>query len=234
MTKIWSYIRVSTPKQDPERQRRNIKEAYPEAIIVQETYTGTKMDRPQWTKLLNCIRPNDSIVFDSVSRMSRNAAEGFAIYEELFNKGINLVFLKEPHINTSTYRKALNDGIPMTGTNVDVILEGVNRYLMLLAQEQIRLAFEQSEKEVLDLRQRTVEGIETARLAGKQIGGIKGRSLTTQKSIIAKEIIRRHSKDFGGTLKDDEVMTLTGVSHNSYYKYKKEVRQETEIIVYEP
>ncbi len=227
MTKIWSYIRVSTPKQDPERQRRNIKEAYPEAIIVQETYTGTKMDRPQWTKLLNCIRPNDSIVFDSVSRMSRNAAEGFAIYEELFNKGINLVFLKEPHINTSTYRKALNDGIPMTGTNVDVILEGVNRYLMLLAQEQIRLAFEQSEKEVLDLRQRTVEGIETARLTGKQIGAVRGRHFTTKKSRIAKEIILKHCQEFGGTLTDKDTMTLAGVSRNTYFKYKKELKNNS-------
>lgn len=43
----------------------------------------------------------------------------------------------------------------MTGTNVDYILEGVNEYLMALAKEQIRLAFEQSEKEAEDLHQRT-------------------------------------------------------------------------------
>ena len=30
-------------------------------------------------------------------------------YEELYNKGINLIFLKEPHINTDTYRKILQD-----------------------------------------------------------------------------------------------------------------------------
>ena len=43
----------------------------------------------------------------------------------------------------------------MTGTNVDYILEGVNEYLMALAKEQIKLAFEQSEKETEDLHQRT-------------------------------------------------------------------------------
>ncbi len=37
--------------------------------------------------------------------MSRNADEGFCLYEELYHKGIELVFLKEPHINTSTYKK---------------------------------------------------------------------------------------------------------------------------------
>lgn len=193
MKKVWSYIRVSTPKQDPERQRRNIKEAYPDAIIVQEAYTGTRLDRPQWTNLLKKLKPGDWIVFDSVSRMSRNAEDGFAIYEELFNKNIELVFLKEPHINTATYRKALTAGVPMTGTNVDVILQAVNTYLMLLAQEQIRLAFEQSEKEVLDLRQRTREGLLTARLNGKRIGTPKGSKLITKKSIAAKEIILKHS-----------------------------------------
>ena len=35
--------------------------------------------------------------------------EGFKLYEELYNKGINLIFLKEPHINTDTYRKILQD-----------------------------------------------------------------------------------------------------------------------------
>ena len=87
--------------------------------------------------------------------MSRDAEEGFTMYEDLFSKGINLVFLKEPHINTETYKSALQGGIPTTGTDIDCILEGINKYLLLLAKEQIRLAFEQSEKEVQDLRQRT-------------------------------------------------------------------------------
>lgn len=57
----------------------------------------------------------------------------------------------------------------MTGTNVDFILKGINEYLMTLAKEQIKLAFEQSEKEVADLHQRTREGLVTAKLNGKQV-----------------------------------------------------------------
>ena len=72
--------------------------------------------------------------------MSRNADEGFCLHEELYNKGIELVLLKEPHINTSTYKKVLESNISMTGANVDFILEGVNKYLMSLAKEQIGLA----------------------------------------------------------------------------------------------
>lgn len=132
--------------------------------------------------------------------------------------------LKEHHIDTATYKKALESNVPMTGTSVDYILEGVNKYLMVLAKEQIRLAFDQAEKEVADLHQRTREGIQTARLNGKQIGQRQGAKLTTKKSIAAKEVILKHSKDFGGTLTDTDVMRLTGLARNTYYKYKRELK----------
>ena len=148
------------------------------------------------------------VIFDSVSRMSRNAEDGFALYEELYNKGIELVFLKEPHINTSTYKKALQSNIALTGTSVDHILTGINNYLMVLAKEQIRLTFEQSQKEIDDLHQRTKEGIETARLNGKQIGQKPEAKLTTKKSIEAKKLIQKHSKDFDGSLSDIDCMKL--------------------------
>ena len=224
MSKIYSYCRISTKDQSIERQIRNAKELYPDAIVVEEVYTGTKLDgRTKWNNLYKNLKAGDTVVFDSVSRMSRNSEEGFALYKELFNKGIDLEFIKEPHINTSTYKKALTGGIELTGTMVDSILEGINKYLLALAEEQIKLAFIQSEKEVLDLRQRTKEGMETARLNGKQIGQVKGTKLTTKKSIEAKEVIMKHSKDFNGTLGDADVMKLCGISRNSYYKYKKEL-----------
>ena len=96
---------------------------------------------------------------------------------------------------------------------------------MALAKEQIRLAFDQAEKEVEDLHQRTREGIQTARLNGKQIGQRQGAKLVTKKSIVAKEVILKHSKDFGGTLADTDVMKLTGLARNTYYKYKAELRK---------
>ncbi len=220
----YGYCRISRPKQSIERQIRNIKAQYQDSVIVQEVFTRTRMDRRQWQLLMKRVKAGDTIIFDSVSRMSGNAEEGFAAYEELFNRGVNLVFLKEPHINTDTYKKALENNVQLTGSNVDYILEGVNRYLMELAKEQIRLAFEQSEKEVEDLHQRTREGIETARLNGKQIGRKKDAKITTKKSLAAKEIIRKHSRDFSGTLSDVEVMQLTGLSRNTYYKYKRELK----------
>ena len=143
-----------------------------------------------------------------------DAEEVFALYEDLYHKGIRLVFLKEHHIDTETYKKALSGSIAMTGTNVDFILKGINEYLMALAKEQIKLAFEQSEKEVADLHQRTREGRK------------KGIGFETKKSKAAKEKIRIHCKAFGGTLDDMECMKLTGLARNTYYKYKRQIRAD--------
>ncbi len=222
---IFGYCRISTPRQSMERQVRNIKAAYPDVVILQEIFTGTTTERKEWRKLVKAVKAGDTIIFDSVSRMARNAEEGFAAYEELYNLGVSLVFLKEPHINTETYKSALQSNVPLTGTNVDYILEGINRYLMALAEEQIRLSFAQAEKEVSDLHQRTREGIETARLSGKQIGQRAGTKLTTKKSVAAKQVILKHSKDFGGSLSDGEAIKLAGVSRNSFYKYKTELKE---------
>lgn len=226
---IYGYCRISTPKQSIERQVRNILAVYPSAKIVKETYTGTKFQgRKALEKILKRVKANDTIVFDSVSRMSRTADEGFKLYQELFEKNINLVFLKEHYIDTDTYRETLNNQLSMTGTEVDVILEGINKYLLLLAKKQIEIAFEQAEKEVQDLQQRTKEGIETARRAGKQIGQKKGAVFTVKKAVYAKRKILEHNKTFGGSLTDKETQELAGISRNSLYLYKRELKEEYE------
>ena len=222
----YGYARISRATQSIERQIRNIKAAFPDAVIVQEIFTRTTLNRKEWNKLYNKVQEGDTIIFDSVSRMSGNAEEGIAAYEELYNRGVSLVFLKEPHINTETYKKALNNLVSMTNTSVDFILEGVNKYLMALAKEQIRIAFEQSEKEVSDLHQRTKEGIQTARLNGKQIGQKQGAKLHVKKSEPAKEIIKKHNKDFGGQLNNEETWKLAGISKMTFYKYKRELIEE--------
>lgn len=167
MEMTYGYCRISTGKQNIDRQERNILNYDKSAVIVREVYTGTTQHRPKWQSLLCKIREGDTIIFDGVSRMSRNAEEGVATYLALFDKGVNLVFLKEPHINTETYRHALQNGVESVGNEIaDIYISATNKVLKLLARRQIELAFEQSEKEVTDLRQRTREGIETARRKG--------------------------------------------------------------------
>lgn len=78
--------------------------------------------RKELERLLDKVQPGDAIIFDSVSRMSRDAEEGFRLYEELFHRDVSLVFLKEPHINTETYKRAMMNQVALTGDKVDLIL----------------------------------------------------------------------------------------------------------------
>ena len=227
MSKIYGYCRISTKKQSIERQERNILKEYADAIIIKEAYTGTKVyGRKEFEKLLKTVQTGDTIVFDSVSRMSRNSDDGIKLYMELYDKGVHLVFLKERYIDTEIYQNNLKDKIELTGTDEDEIFKGINNYFRKLAEKQIRIAFEQAEKEVTDLQERTKEGLETAKLNGKQLGNEVGTKLITRKSIKAKEEIRAKSKDFYGTYTDRDLIKVLGIARNTYYKYKKELAAE--------
>ena len=95
--------------------------------------------------------------------------------------------------------------------------------MLIVQPQQLRIAFERSQGEITFHGQRTREGIETARLNGKQIGQRPGAKLTTKKSVMAKEAIKKHSRDFNGTLTDVDVIKLIGCARGSYYKWKKEL-----------
>ena len=230
---IIGYCRVSTQHQKITRQVSNITAVYPGAVLIKEFYTGTTQERPLWEKLMKSIQPEDTIVFDSVSRMSRNAAEGFKDYKKLFELGVNLEFLNEPLINTSVLKSSqsnlLNISIETGNEVIDNFFRGnvdlINKLLLGLAEEQIKIAFVQSEKEVVDLHKRISDGMRESKRRGTKIGLSKGTKLTTKKETICKDIIRKHAKDFGGSLSDIEVMKLCGCSENSYYKYKKIIKE---------
>ena len=233
MKKEIGVARISRPTQNIQRQIRNIKNQYPNANIIKIVYTGSKVTGyKDFINVVDKLEEGDTLIFDSASRMSRDSKEGCDLYEKLFNRNVKIVFLKEPHINTDVYKEALDNQIKLklkTGNKatdelMNSIIDALNKYTIALAKEQIKVVFDQAEKELQDLHQRTSEGIETARLDGKQIGQIKGRKLNVKKAQNAKAVILKHSKDFHGTLTDDECRKLAGVSRNSFYKYKGELK----------
>ena len=135
------------PRQDISRQIRLIKAAYPLSIVLKEVHTRTEFQgRKEWEKLMRVIQPGDKIIFESVSRMSGDAEEGCKIYEELFRKGVELIFLKEDDINTENYRRALESQIQLhmsTGNTpadnlLNTIIDALNLYALELAKERIR------------------------------------------------------------------------------------------------
>ena len=156
--------------------------------------------------------------------MSRNAEEGSNLYQEWFSKGVNLVFLKEPYINTDVFRAAcqrridvsVNTGSIPIDKFVNDNLNLINELLMNLAAEQIRIAFAQAQAEVDHLHVRTAEGMKKAGATGTIKDGNPGKiskartgkKYETKKAREVKKIILKHNKGFGGTLSNEETWKL--------------------------
>ena len=229
MSKIYAYARVSTKTQRLDRQINNITAYSKVDKIFTEKYTATKSEgRIEFQKLDKLVKEGDTIIFDSVSRMSRNASEGVEQYMQFYSRGINLVFLKESYINTDVYKSATEQTIKATGNEIaDIYIEATNKVIKLLAEKQIIKAFEQSEKEVKDLQTRVSEGMRATQKNNellpeaerKQIGQVKGTKLITKKSVEMKSKIIKMSKAFEGNMNDKEVIETLKIARNSN-KYK--------------
>lgn len=252
---VYGYARTSTPKQKILRQTESIKEYANKndltiTEIFAEAYTGTSVDRPEFQKLLKKVKTGDIIIFDSVSRMSRDENEGFDLYTDLFNKGTQLVFLKEPTINTKVYKQALDKhanerietlaketGNKATTRFIHAVISAINDFTLDLVKEQIRLAFAQAQAEVDNIHKLTKDGIAKAREQGKPVGGQAqiGMKKKSSKAEAVKPLILKYSKDFHGHNNDFETIgiikqiTNKTLARNSYYRYKRELAEETRI-----
>lgn len=230
------YARVSTHTQKLDRQIRNLKEAYPDIVIIAEVFTGKTDNRPKWNKLLRQCRAGvvDRLVFDEVSRFSRNAEEAIKEYKELYELGIELEFLKEPHINSSIYRQSSERKIDIdtakmdaeTANLINTVVGGLNDYLMAVAEKQIYLAFEHAQKEREFLSQRTSEGLKQAKLMGSKVGRQPGQKVETRKAKRAKRYIRSNYKLFGGCLTATECMRILQLSKSTFYRYLAQIKED--------
>lgn len=93
----YGYGRVSTKGQEQngnslEDQRAKLAEAGCDKIIL-EAYTGTKMDRPKFTKLLDKLKAGDTLVVCKLDRFARTAREGLEVVENLMERGVKVHIL---------------------------------------------------------------------------------------------------------------------------------------------
>ena len=240
---IYSYIRVSTQKQSVQRQIDNINAYLKGETSIQfiDKYTGTTLNRPYFEKMIKAVNEDlekgeeVTIIFDSVSRMSRDAEEGTAQYFEWYDKGVNLIFLNERHVDTAVYRNAVNTAISAhtNGTGavnkcLDAIIDAINELQRDLAKEQIRLAFEQSEKEVQDLRKRTKQGMKAKGAAEKISKARAGQSFVTAEELNIKISALKELKVFGGTDNQSKFAKVHGISRMTVYRYIQDIEQELE------
>lgn len=153
---IYGYARVSTIKQATkgnslEDQRKQLKAAGAESIIS-DAYTGTKMDRPNFTKLVETIQPGDTLIVTKLDRFARTLVEGAQIAQDLTNRGVKINILNMGVIDGSTPTGAL--------------------------QMHILLAFAQYERDMIV--ERTQTGKAVAREKGIKVDGRPQKHTTYQ------------------------------------------------------
>lgn len=97
MSKRKGYGRVSSKGQEKngnslEDQERQLKEAGCDEIVL-EAYTGTKMERPKFSTLLDSLQPGDTLVVCKLDRFARTAREGLEVVENLMERGVKVHIL---------------------------------------------------------------------------------------------------------------------------------------------
>lgn len=153
MNYIYGYARVSTQKQDLIRQLDMLNE-YNCTEILKERMSGTKSDRPELNRLKDKIRPGDTLVIESFSRLGRSTKDLMELVEYFENKGVKLISIKE-NFDTNTPQGKL----------------------MLTVFQ----AFSQFERDLI--AQRTREGLESARARGRKGGRPKVKEKNLEQAL---------------------------------------------------
>ncbi len=198
-TKKFGYIRVSSKDQNEARQIRTMQEqGIEERDIFMDKQSGKNFERPQYQALKEYIREGDTIVFDSITRMGRNMDETLKEYNWFIEHGVNLEFIKEPMINTSSRAE-------------DVVLRAVQQAVLVILS-----AFAQKERE--DIKVRQEEGIQAALQNGVKFG--------RPKAAVTDEFIQAYTQWKAGEITATKAMEQAGMKRTTFYKLVKEHENE--------
>lgn len=110
---IYGYARVSTKGQardgnSLEDQEQKLREAGAVELFV-DSYTGTKMERPEFQRLLSTVKEGDTIVATKLDRISRSASQGIKLVDELMAKGVSIHILNIGLMNNTPTGKLIRN-----------------------------------------------------------------------------------------------------------------------------
>ena len=166
--KIIGYTRISTEKQDLDKQRHLLHEyAHQKKVVIDqileiEVSSGKSQKERRIDELKRVLNDGDLLLVSELSRLGRNMMETLNIINSLTEKGIQIVFIRQPELSTTSSHQKL-----------------------LLA---LYSYFAESEREYISIR--TKQGLAAAKAQGKMLGRPKGsknkkpRALDTYKEQI--------------------------------------------------
>lgn len=106
-----------------EAQEKKLREAGCHEIVL-EAYTGTKMERPKFTKLVEKLESGDTLIVCKLDRFARTASDGVNLIKELLARGVSVHVLNMGLVeNTPTGRLILNIMMAFAEYERDMIVE---------------------------------------------------------------------------------------------------------------
>lgn len=190
---IYGYARCSTSEkeQDIDRQKRELKElGATDDTIYFEYESGTKVDRPEFNKLLNIVKPGDTIITTEVSRLTRSTKQLCDIIQLISDKKLKLVIKGSVTIDCSN-----GEIDPMTKSFL-----------------QMAGVFAELERNLISARVKS--GLDNARAKGKTLGRPK-----TDKDDIPPVFYKHYPLYKEGKLNKMELAKICGLSYPTIYKY---------------
>lgn len=202
MMKVFNYIRVSTKEQNEQRQivamnEFNKANGYDNAIQMIDKSSGTNTERPQLQLLLQVVGDGDLVVIKSIDRLSRNYDECRKLWQQITDKGADIIVLDMPLLDTRNHKDLLGNFVS------DLILQ----VLAYVGQQENDFR-----------RQRQAEGIAVAKAQGKHLGRPKAE--------LPNNFKEQYDLWKQGHQTAVATMTNLGLTKTTFYKLVKQYESE--------
>ena len=229
MAKEFAYCSSGCNKPQFDKQIDSINHRYPNAIIIKEPYSRTVTDRTELKKLMAQLEKDDTLIVNSMDRLSRDPDQLLSYYTDLSEKGVRLIFINQPYMDTDVYMSACKD---MMGDSSLSENRAIKKGLHQLLASQISRILEKSREDLQDHRSMMKKSHDETGAEEKPVTQVKGKKYESRKSLMVKELIRQYNQNFDGSMNDIQTMEqirndMGTISRNTYYKYKKELAGES-------
>lgn len=214
MNNYFAYMRISTKEerqiQRYARQENSIEKFAKEngieyIYVAKEDESGKSFDnRKEWNKLERLLQNGDTIVFKDISRFTRETENGYKKYNELLQKGIDLIFIDNPTVSTPYIKKMLNVA-EQQNIVARTALDSTVKLLLIVELDRV-------EKEREIFIQRVTDGIKASPKKSGRKTGTPDKLTDDLKADIKQYINDRN-------IKQTDLMKKHNISRNTLKKY---------------
>lgn len=174
-------------------------------------------------ELKEVVKSGDSVIFDSVLELDSSGMNSFEniynTYKWFVDNDIDVMFDRSSNCDYEAIRAQIRT---LIGYGVKLPIDTFFRAVL-----DLEVSAYINVRDAQAVRKKNAQ-LSSSKLTGKNYGRPKGSTAKSDRKKKAMQIILENCRDFKGTLSDDECLPLTGISRASYYRYKKDLKAESE------